>query len=111
MPNWKAAFTPSTVARINAIISDVTRDEVASSAGAKTHRVRRHSHITNQHEAFGIEDYTTLVQAALKAGCTLRFQQDGSASLAVNSRRSAGSFGFNAGAFIDGAKQLQWNDK
>lgn len=24
LPNWKAAFTPSTVARINAIISDIT---------------------------------------------------------------------------------------
>lgn len=56
--------------------------------GAKTHRVMRQSHITNQHEAFRIEYNTSPVQATLKSGFTLRFQQDGTASLVVNSRRS-----------------------
>lgn len=78
---WTDALIPQAAARIQDIMTDITRDEIAADRQPTAHRWSRLCRITTHHVTIGFEEYTAPVQAALRAGYTIIFNHQEQASL------------------------------
>lgn len=77
LKSLEADFTMDTVNKIKCMTSDIIKDEEAAERNARSHRIRRQSHLHIQHVVIGMEQYTAPVKAKLYVGFTIIFNTNG----------------------------------
>lgn len=108
---WTDAFIPDAVERIRHISEVIKRDEQAVDRQPTSHRWSRLCHNPDLHVRISMEYYTAPVQAVLRAGYTIIFDDNERASLCMNSPRQAHDFGFHDEVITKKVRRIGWMDE